>query len=217
MKPLIQFLLITVLAYSLLIALLSTSAASGALCSSFRIVSTAFLQLTLPEAYIHSQDAFVQQKKDPNSFHIVYGNAEVIQAEHQYAKSQNIKEYKISSHSIQLFFFQLVTVPISFLMALFIATPMPWRKKGSSLSFALLILLVVILIKVYFLILYNLNASATGVYRLSESELEWVLRLISMLTLGFSVMLCFVLWLIFGFRKSNLTTVFSDYFKNMPS
>jgi len=94
---------------------------------------------------------------------------------------------------------------------------MPWRKKGSSLSFALLILLVVILIKVYFLILYNLNASATGVYRLSESELEWVLRLISMLTLGFSVMLCFVLWLIFGFRKSNLTTVFSDYFKNMPS
>ena len=217
MKPLIQFLLITVLSYSLLIALLSTSAASGALCNSFRIVSTAFLHLTLPEAYIHSQEAFVQQKKDLNSFHIIYGNAEVIQAEHQYARSQNIKEYKISSHSIQLFFFQLVTVPISFLMALFIATPMPWRKKGRSLSIALFILLVVILIKVYFLILYNLNASATGVYRLSESELEWVLRLISMLTLGFSVMLCFVLWLIFGFRKSNLTNVFSDYFKNVPS
>lgn len=215
MKPLYRFILLTILVYAMIMVMLSNSFASKFLCSGFQEMTTIFLKWTLPEAHIESQQAFDALKRpDPNSFHLIYGNPEIIRAEHQYARSQNLKEYKISTYSIQLFFFQLFTVPVAFLLALFIATPMPWKQKVKFSGIGIVLLLIAILSKVYLLMLYNFNVSAIGVYRLSASGMEWITRIISMLTLGFSIMLCFVLWLLLAFRNSKLASLISDYLKN---
>jgi hypothetical protein len=170
---------------------------------------------SLPAAFIETQNYYDEnQKLDPNVFYIVYGNPEVIQAEKEFAKKQGLSEYKISTYSIQLYIFQMVTVPLVFLISIFLATPIVWRTKFKVILISLLALLILILGKCVLLVLFNLANANIGIYALSESMLALVFRIVMMLTLGFSVIFIFGLWLLLGFRNSLFSTQFNNFIKS---
>lgn len=186
--------------------------------SGFRNSVEWVLHQAFPEAYIETQNYLdANNQLDPNSFYLVYGNPATIAAEEAYAAQQQLKEYKISTFSFQFFIFQMFVVPFVFLFSIFLASPIQWKKKLSNTGFAALALLALILLKTLLLTLFSIANTQIGIYTLSESQLSWVFHIISAMTLGFSVMFVFCLWLLLGFRNSTFNTLFSNYinqFKN---
>lgn len=218
MKEILKFLLLFLGVYAVVIFLQNFQPVQSAIQHGFRTSIELFLKASFPKAYIETQNyQDAAGKFDANIFYLRYGNPEVIQAEHDFARKNQMKEYKISSHSIQLYIFQLFTVPMAFLLALFMASPMLWKPKLKYLLLTMGIMSLIILLKVNLLTLYNMNISKIGVYTLTIQELSWVFRLISMLTLGFSIMICFILWLLFGFRNSRFAFIVNSFFKNLQT
>ncbi|MBK8956128.1 MAG: hypothetical protein IPM34_11315 [Saprospiraceae bacterium] len=216
MKEILRFVLLFILTYAAVMLLLNIPFIQNGIQQSVRSVVKVFVKASFPNAYIDTQDyKDASGKADPNVFYLTYGNPEIIQAEHDYAKRNQLMEYKISTYSIQLYIFQLFTVPLVFILSLFLASPMLWKPKLKFLLTSLSIMFMLILLKTDMLILYNINMSQIGLYKLEDQDMANLLRFISMLTLGFSVMLGFILWLVFGFRNSQFVQLVDSFFKNI--
>ncbi|MBK6544216.1 MAG: hypothetical protein IPO78_10565 [Saprospiraceae bacterium] len=214
MKDIFKFIGIIIATYAVIMLLLNVSFLEKPFNSIFRQSLESIVKLSFPDAYIETQDFLnAKQKSDPNVFYLVYGNPEVIKAEADYAAKQNLSEYKISSYSSQFYIFQLFTVPLVFLISIFVATPIPFNKKFINLGFSILCFLVFIYFKSYLLTLFSISNSQIGIYQLNDSSMAMLSRIISALTLGLSIILIFCIWLIFGFRNSVFYSQFNLYLK----
>jgi uncharacterized membrane protein len=93
-----------------------------------------------------------------------------------------------------------------------IATPMDNKKRLKYGSLALGSLMIFLLFKLYLMTLFSVSKSQIDVYELSfdtMTRLQWVA---SLMTMGFSVMLAFFLWLVFVFRNSRLKDLINSLF-----
>lgn len=215
MKDILKFVLLFLLSYGLLIYISNLFPVQSLINTAFRNAVEVAVKSALPAAYIETQNYYDEnQKLDPNVFYVVYGNPEVIHAEKAFAKKQGLNEYKISTYSIQLYIYQMVTVPLVFLISIFLATPMNWRTKIKVTLISLVALLFLIIGKCVLLVLFNVANAKIGIYTLSESMLEMVFRMVMMLTLGFSVIFIFCLWLLLGFKNSLFSTQFNNFIKS---
>ncbi len=218
MSGVLKFIVFCLLLYTAFMLLLKIPLVESGINSGFRSSVEWVLKQAFPDAYIETQNYLdANNQLDPNSFYLVYGNPKTIAAEEAYAAQQQLKEYKISTFSFQFFIFQMFVVPFGFLFSIFLASPMDWRKKLIKTGISALALLTLILIKTLLLTLFSIANTQIGIYTLSESQLSWVFHIISAMTLGFSVMFVFCLWLLLGFRNSKFNSMFSNYinqFKN---
>ncbi len=218
MRLVMQFVLLFIIAYTAMILLVQTKFAEQTIHSFAKSLVEGTLESFLPDAYIETQDVqSAQGKMDWNSFYVVYGNPKTIQMEQLEAQKSQATEYRISTYSFTLFIFQLFTVPIVFIISLFLATPMDWKKKLKSILIAVAIILAVILSKCILLALFNISNTGIGVYSLSETQMNIIVRVVAMLSLGFSIISGFVLWLVFGFRYSQLMNLFNNFVKSFQS
>lgn len=218
MNQILKFIVFSLLIYTALMLMLKIQIVETGLNSGFRNSVEWILKNTFSDAYIETQNYIDENNRiDPNSFYLVYGNPATIAAEEAYAAQQQLKEYKISSYSFQFFIFQMFVVPFVFLFSIFLASPMDWKKKLSNTGIATLSLLAMIFLKTLLLTLFSVANTQIGIYTLSESQLAWLFHIVSAMTLGFSVMFVFCLWLLLGFRNSTFNNLFSNYinqFKN---
>ncbi len=218
MNPILKFIGLCLVFYTAFMMLFKLDGIESGMNKGFRNTVEWILKKTFPEAFIETQDfKDASNRIDPNSFYLVYGNPSVIQAEKDYATQNQLSEYKISTFSLQFFIFQIFVVPFIFLISIFLASPMPWRSKLIYLSIASLILILVMIAKLILLTQFSIANNQIGIYELSDSSLKLVFYIVSAMTLGFSIMLVFCLWLILGFRQSAFNNLFSNFinqFKN---
>ena len=73
---------------------------------------------------------------------------------------------------------------------------------------------ILIIGKSVLLTLFSIANAKIGIYTLSDSGLFIIYRIVVMLTLGFSIIICFCLWLLFGFRNSSFSSQFSNFIKS---
>ncbi|MCC6754150.1 MAG: hypothetical protein IT266_09235 [Saprospiraceae bacterium] len=184
--------------------------------ASFRWLSAKTIKWAFSDAHVETQDAFdTAGKRDPNAFYLVYGNPVTLRAERERAVQAGLSEYRASTFSFQIFLFQLFAVPLLFLVSLFVASPMPIAGRLKYGLLAILILLILILTKCLLLAAYHIASSGIGLYQLSEGEQSLVTRLVSMMSMGFSIVFSFVLWLGLGFRNSRFMELFNQMFKEI--
>lgn len=215
MKDILKFVGIFLLSYGLLIYLFNFQPVKSIVSKIFRSTVEYTVKMALPEAYIQTQDYLDEQHKiEPNVFYMVYGNPAVIKAEKEFATKHEMKEYTISTYSKQVYVFHMLTVPVAFLISIFIATPIPFKLKLKSIGISLFLLLIVIVAKCIFLTYYGIADSKIGIYTMSDSALNLSGRIAMMLTLGFSIIFGFSLWLLFGFRNSLFSSQFTSYIKS---
>lgn len=215
MKDILKFIFLFLIGYGLIIYICNLNFTQSVINSLFRSTVKLSIKTALPNAYLETQNYLDSDlKTDPNVFYIVYGNPSVINAEKEFATKQGLKEFSISTYSIQLYIFQMLTVPFTFLISLFLATPMRWQSKLKSLGISLLLLFLVIISKCVLLTLFSIANAKIGIYTLSDSGLFIIYRAVVMLTLGFSIVICFCLWLLFGFRNSLFSSQFSNFIKS---
>jgi hypothetical protein len=215
MKDILKFVVLFLMSYGILIYLCNQKLAQSLINDNFRHTVEYFIKATLPNAYIETQN-YVDANgiTDHNLFHVVYGNPEVIHAEKEFATKQGLKEYKISTYSFQVYIFHMLIVPLVFLLSIFLATPMPWRSKLKSITISLLLLLALIIGRCILITLFEIANIKIGIYMLNDSSLYLCFKLVSMLTLGFSIMFVFFLWLLFGLKNSLFASQFSNFIKS---
>ena len=215
MKEILKFVCLFLISYGLLIYISNFNGVRMIIHDFFKSSVSIAVKSALPDAYIDIQNYFdADHKIDPNIFYVVYGNPTIINAEKEFATKQGFKEYKISTFSFQLYIFIILIVPFSFLISLFLATPMRWQTKIKSLGISVIILLILIISKCILLTLFNIANLKIGIYTLSDFSLYLVYRATTMLTLGFIIIICFCLWLLFGFRNSLFSSQFNNFIKS---
>jgi hypothetical protein len=215
MKDILKFVLIFIVSYGSFIYLFSLPSVQLFINRSFRTVVEFSVKQALPKAYIDTQeDQNTDAPFNPNIFYIIYGNPEVIKAEKNFAEKQQLKEYTISTYSIQFYIFELFTVPVVFLISLFVATPLQWKILLRSILISMLILFALIIGKCILLTLFMIANLKIGVYNLNETTLYIVYRVAMMLRLGLSIIVVFCLWLMFGFKNSVFAIQLSNFLKS---
>ena len=213
MRQLIKFFIFFLIAYGALLFCFYSDAVRIKMNSFYSKTTSSFIKLGLPSAHIETQNVFLPNRKiDPQKVFLVYGNPETIKNEMEEARRNRLSEVKISTKSTHFYFFELFTVPLLFLASLFIATPMKLGQKLLNLIIAMLFMFLYINSKTIFYALSVISDSTIGIYKLSQSSSSMLTRFINLTSLGFSITLAFILWLIFGFRKSEIATFFSSYF-----
>jgi hypothetical protein len=218
MNPLAKFVVLFLVSYSVIIFIADLEPVKAIINNSFRSLVESSVKIALPDAFIETQDYFDKNRKsDINVFHLVYGNPAVIKAETDLALKQKLKEYRISTYSINFYIFQMLTVPLVFLISLFISTPIDWKTMVKSTGIGIVLLLLLILFKCILFSMYSIANSKIGIYEMSDSTLSFLNRTVVVLSLGFSVIYVFSLWLILGFRKSIFLTQFNQFIKNFQS
>ncbi|MBK8152248.1 MAG: hypothetical protein IPK61_03780 [Saprospiraceae bacterium] len=189
-NEIIRFLILFGFCYAFCILLFQNAAVYKSLNAKLRVAITALDKSFFSKAEISSQDVYDDQnKKDHNRMYIVFGNPKTIKIEMENARRQGLNEVRISTYSAQFYFFQMIYAPLAFLLSLFVGTKMPWKKMMKGLAYSILIFT-----------LY-----------------KFVSFIVSAMSIGFSMVLCFCLWLIFGLRHSSfyqfLQSIFSQISK----
>ena len=145
--------------------------------------------------------------------YLVYGNPILIAKAMEEAKLTHNQYAKVPTYSTQFFLFEMYIVPLIFVIALFVASPIPNNKKWKGLGISFVLMYSFILMKTIILTLFTISNAQIGIYELSDATMQFLSRFISFLTLGLSIFIGFLLWLIFGFRNSTFTSVFETLFK----
>jgi hypothetical protein len=119
--------------------------------------------------------------------------------------------YRFISYQI----FEFFVVPMIFLLSLIIATPMSNTSKLKQGAIAVGVMLAFLLLKLYILTLFSVSKARIDVYELGDGAMNFLLTLVSILTMGFSIILAFFLWLVFVFRKSDLRRLLTSWINSL--
>ncbi|MEO6190276.1 MAG: hypothetical protein ABIO44_07835, partial [Saprospiraceae bacterium] len=176
--------------------------------------TTSWVATFLPSADISYQE--MNTKSSSNSdMYLVYGNPILIQQAKDEAKRSKQQFATIPTKSLELHLFEMYIVPLFFLIGLFSATPLLWKSRIKGMAISTLILLIFIMVKILCLSLFEISNNRLGIYELGENNMQWLSTMLGVLSLGLSIILVFILWLIFGFRKSNFVQNFKLLFGNV--
>lgn len=202
MNKVLRFALLFVLCYSICLVLFQIRAVSNPFYTALKVLTTGCVSSLLPSAEISSQ--WKSRDGAGSDIYIVYGNPLLIQAAKQEAKNAGQQYATLPTKSLELHLFEMFVVPVLFLIGLYVATPMNWKPKLKNLSIAFAILLIYLLFKIMLLSLFEISNARIGVYELGDSAMQFLGKILGVFSLGLTITLAFVLWLILGFRNSRL-------------
>lgn len=203
-----------VLTYLVLLISYQSNFVSSLINKSLRSLSTSTASLVLPSADI-SQQNLKGKTNSSSDMYLVYGNPYLIQRAKDEAKASGQAYASIPTKSLELRLFEMFVVPLFFIISLFVATPMNLKDKLKAFGITMGIVILFILIKLVILVTFEISNARIGIYELEDTGMSLLARCLGVFSLGFTLMLTFILWLILGFRKSNFIQIFNTLFKNV--
>ena len=206
MNKVIRFALVFIICYGICLVLFQIRAVSVPFYAALKVLTTGSVSSSLPSADISSQ--WKNREGGGSDIYIVYGNPVLIQAAKQEAKNSGQRYATLPTKSLELHLFEMFIVPVLFLIGLYVATPMHWKPKLMNLCIAFAILIIYLLFKIILLSLFEISNARIGVYELGDSAMQFLGKILGVFSLGLTITLAFVLWLIFGFRNSRLAEDF---------
>jgi hypothetical protein len=212
----LKFTLFFLLAYGLSVFLVSKVPGADSIYTLIRNSVGGVVGIALPSAQIESQvfSDPATGKSDVSAMYLVYGNPVLMKKTMEEALASGVTQVTLPTRSISFRLFEMFMVPLLFLVSIFIATPMNHKHRWMGLIWTLLILFVFLLIRCVVISLFSISNDRIGVYELEDSSMKFLQTVISIFSLGFSMSLAFVLWLIFGFRHSVFIDMLQNIFKN---
>ncbi|NOT37761.1 MAG: hypothetical protein HOP11_10330 [Saprospiraceae bacterium] len=213
MKDIFRFAGLFILCYFVCIFLYRVDFVKSMINKPLRSYSVGWISSFLPSAEISQQNIAGKSGIDAEMY-LIYGNPILIEKAKKEAKQSGQAYATIPTKSMELHLFEMFVVPVFFLISLFIATPLILKEKMKGLLISLLIIFMFISIKLICLSTFEISNSRIGIYELGDSEMKTLSILLGVFSLGFTLMLSFILWLVFGFKKSNFVQIFNSLFKN---
>ena len=205
MNRILKFALVFLVCYGLLLMLMQVRSFSRPVFTALKSMSTVWVASFLPSAEISSQWMGASGGSD---MYLVYGNPVLISAAKEEARRNRLQYATLPTRSLEIHLFEMFIVPLFFVVSLFVATPMNWKKKSLFVLYSLLILLAYLLLKLILLSVFEISNARIGVYELEDGMMSFLGRLLGVFSLGLTITLGFALWLLFGFRNSKFADVF---------
>ncbi|MDX1683737.1 MAG: hypothetical protein R3275_00800 [Saprospiraceae bacterium] len=215
-NPILRFALLFLLTYFILTAVVSWMGMDSGINSFFRGISKSTLSLTMSELKFNTKPERQNGILNDNKMIVEFEwTEEKIQEAIQEARRTGKADIEVPYRFISYLIFEFFVVPFLFLISLILATPMQWRLKLTNGLIACLIMLAFLLVKLYIMTLFSVSKARIDVYELSDGTMDVLLTVVSMLTMGFSIIIAFFLWLIFIFRNSHLKRLMQDWFTSI--
>ena len=210
-----RFVIIFIGSYFLLTGLLSISVVSESANALLRGISKSFLQGTFSELKLNTKAEKANGVLDDNKMIVEFEWTQkkidqVIERARRTGQTDIQVPYRFISYLLCEFFM----VPLIFLWSLTLATPMNRKGKWIQGGYAFLCLLGFLLLKLYLMTLFSVSKAKIDVYELDHAMMSTLQWLASMMTMGFSVILAFFLWLVWVFPKSELKERVSYWLEN---
>jgi len=217
LRSLLRFILLFIVTYGLGVFAFSKMDIFTSLHAFFRNSVEFVVSTALPSCEIEAQKFVdpITKKEDKTMMYLVYGNPFLMKKALEEARASGQGYATMPTKSIQFKLFEMFTIPLLFLISIFIATPIAVSQKLKGLLWSAIILFVFLLFKVLLLALFNISNARIGVYELTDGNMSSLNTLISMFSLGFSMSLALILWLILGFRKSSFIHYLNQIFSNL--
>lgn len=216
-QPIIRFAIILLISYFALNALVSFTPAGAVMNAMFRELSETVLSVCFSDLNINTKAERAGGAVDDNKMIVEFKwTQSKINEIMEEARRTGRTDIEVPYRFISFLIFEFFLVPLIFLLALIIATPMPSIKDkiiGGVLSiFAMLIFLYG---KMYVMTIFSVSKAKIDVYELSDSTMNILLTVVSLMTMGLSVIVAFFLWLIFMFRKSEIKNLMTSWFNTL--
>ena len=204
-NPIIRFLGILLLGYFLLAGLFSWKPVQRTVHNTYRSISESVLSTAFPELKIKTSGKDDANKPDISQMRIdfTWGKERVDKAIAE-GRRQGLSDISVPHRNISYYLFRFFSVPLAFLLALILATPMSIKRKTIGGVSAIALLLAFLFYKLFYLTKFSISKSRIGLYELDFETMESMQRISGLMTMGLSIMICFFLWLVFLFRNSDL-------------
>ncbi len=214
-SPLARFILIAGIIYFGSIAAFNLPPVEGVFNASILRVSEGILTVLLPDASIKVVTGKEDNgRRSPNVMQVNFSwTKEQINQMTQKALQEKVQNLTVPHRFTKYFIYQFFSIPLILFFALFLATPMKLLDKMKAVLYGGIILFVFLWGKLFILVLFSISNTRIGIYELSASTMEILLKVASILTLGVSVILVIVLWGIFALPKSRMLDSFQQILK----
>ncbi len=212
----IKFLLIAASIYIVLIGLFNLRPVEGVFNTLVIQVSEAVLSSTLPDAQIDVVTGKSDEKRrDPNIMQVNFTWTQAqIDKMTQVALDKKIPNISVPHRFTKYYIYQFFSIPIILFFALFLATPIDSiAMKFRRTVIGLMILSVFLWLKLFILVLFSISNARIGIYELHDSTMQFLVSIVSSLTMGVSIVLVILLWGVLALPKSRLFHTLSRLFQ----
>jgi hypothetical protein len=202
-KVFLRSLLLFSVAYVILYLLTTLPGSQKVLADAYKSMANTVVVPALPKAYL----LFEQQPEipdDPKRIRARLDSQAKVDAQMQAAREQGLKTLDLKFPTYNIALFEFFIFPLLFFLALLIATPVPWKRKLAASAIGLLLLLIFMFFKTYFITLYHLQRNQIAEYQMSEF---WE-GLIGKVQVGFNnittaLIVATLIWAVTVFKKSD--------------
>jgi hypothetical protein len=213
-KRLLLYLIAFFAVYGLGVWVLSLPVTKATIHDFYRTSSTGVASLILKRAELKSQYA---DKSGPSAYDRfvvrISANEAEIEKRINEARRKGMTEISNPVCDIPFKAFEFYTVPLVFVLSLIAVTPMSIRRKIWSVGLGVLAMMLYLWTKFLIQILFSINVVyPIGMYELSGAGLSFVTFMSQAMTMGLSIMIGVVIWLIVSFKSLPL-----DRLKNILS
>jgi hypothetical protein len=215
-NPIVRFLGIFLLSYFVLTALYNFAPVKEGVNGMLRGVTAGWLNTTMPKLEFSTRPDRQGAKVDDNKMMVDFKwTEEKINQVIEQARRTGQANIEVPHRFISYLLFEFFIVPIIFLLSLNISSPVKRKEKWLWGGVGLLVLMAFLLIKLRFLTMFSVSKAQIDVYELGHSAMTTLQWLASLMTMGFSVIIAFFIWLGLLFPKSQLKDQFSIWLEKL--
>lgn len=211
-NPITRFAVLFIASYAILNGLYQVPFVSESTNAILRGISKKWMQTTLPELKFNTKADKENGKVNDNKMILEFEwTQDKIDAVIEEARRTGQANIQVPYRFISYLLFEFYMVPLIFLISLIIAIPMQRRTKWIRGSITLGAMLLFLLIKLLLLTLFSVSKAQIDVYQYGHetmTKLQWIA---SVMTMGFSVIVAFFLWIVIMFPKSELRQMADDW------
>lgn len=113
------------------------------------------------------------------------------------------------------FYLDTFAKPFAFFLALFLITPLSWKRKGIALLIGGLVMWLYFQFEIYLFLRQNIAESQIGIYGLSGFGQTVYATLTTLTELGFGLVLAVALWLALVFRHTGWAAQLEKWLKKV--
>jgi len=207
-----RFAILFIASYAILNGLYQVPFISKGTNAVLRGISKKWMQTTLPQLEFNTKADKENGRIDDNKMILEFEwTQKKIDTVIEEARRTGQANIQVPYRFISYLLFEFFLVPLIFIISLIIAIPMDRRKKIIRGLITYGAMMLFLLIKLLLLSLFSISKAKIDVYQYGHETMTKLQWLASVMTMGFSVIVAFFLWIIIMFPQSQLRQMADEW------
>lgn len=205
-KPLWKFFGYCCGIYLLLLAVFSTAPMMKTSATLFRATTLPFLETLYPKVLLR-----LDKTKNPNVLILSFVSQTAVEEQRQILRKNGGKSASVDlqGYEHKLFLKEFFLMPLLFLLALILATPIRLFRKLKAIGLGIVIFYIFTLLNLINWALFCIASHQLGAYELSATQMQIVIWLDNLTKLAAPTFFCILIWALVCFNKQDFQKQFS--------